>query len=273
MSNIINKIITDDPDVRKFVETFSTLHIKNIEQSTKIDIGKRYVHKNRVCVIIDKSDITKETFIDYATNMKIPESCAQDMYDMYDSCSAVGFGLDKDFKGTVNLRLYAEKTYSKEEIEAAKEEGTKELESIVGVKWKLDRPEHYDKSLYMLQLYNETQEDRNSLIERTGFHFVPEILLKDKTPISSVNYFATNKGAYDRNAFYIRVSESDSSFQTKVKDLTQDVYNFTKTDLAKELAPFADVPISMIAGGVDKVTTNRYLTIYFMHYNVPPSTA
>jgi hypothetical protein len=266
MTNIFDKVISNDDDVKKFVEMFKDYKPYCIEQSTKV--SKTSLMPNRIAIGFNKKSMTKQEVIAMAKALGIPDiHQATYFYNQYDTCSSIGFGLEKN-ESNSNYRMYFEKELSDLQKDELKAKHIREVPTIEGLKWYSDQAtSHFDTTIYYSQLYNETQEDRDNLINKAKFSFIPKIFSLDKTPDIMTNYFAVTRGLVERNAFYIRMD-------CPISELTNDILTFTECDLKQELQAFADANVNMSAISGSSYSHNREsesLTIYFIHHDNNPT--
>lgn len=246
-----NTIITDHPDVIKFVDKFDSEPLVLFEQSVKMT--RFHVTSDRVAVGILPKDMPKHRVTSLMREYGATADAILDFANMYDDQTTIlGISIECDHKGT-NYRFYVEHIQTDEKIAEAKARGETQLLTTQAVKWSKNLPAPHSIGDYFLQ-FEHTEESRKALIENTEVGIYPKMCKYENTQHVGNDYYCTNRQGTPRKSFYIDLGPN-------VYEVSDDVISFNP-NCVPVLEKFKGKNIELMAGGT---TPDDFLTVYYRY--------
>ena len=251
----LDRVVSDDPSIIEFCNSFDDIAVQYIDQSVKIQSGS--VNSERVLLYIPSHRISWNRLHDILIKFNFPEEYRFELTNNYYASVNIGICLEKSGTKT-NYRVYTEYRVDETSYLKMVRNLVQKHKIIDSFKWDYDNPSGVKKTFYETLILPNVSQIELAMYQYQ-ISYVPETITK-KLHSKEGELFGTycvHDNITDRKGLDIKFHDP-----FVLGDLAEDLSKFSKKNIQNLLKPLDIYPIHRVSLGID-ANEKDYVTLYF----------
>lgn len=257
-SELLGRVVSDDPAVLNFCNVLKTSNIKYVDQSVKIKQGS--INSERVLVYIPSYRISFPRLWDIVYQFGFPLELRYELQSNYYNSVNIGICLEKNGDKN-NYRIYTEYSLNEKKYNQLVDRIAFKHKTVDSYKWNDDDPESMKKTYYET-LLTPNYDNIKLAMHMANVKYIPKAINKklegkDKNEYIGT-YFVTDNNT-NRSAVDIKFDIGDEFY---LRDFAKELTDWSRKNLEIRLKGLDTYPIHHVSLGVD-ADEKDYVTLYF----------